>query len=95
MGKFVCYEHSYRQGLSDLRALLRKQATGLALAGVLPQEANDRVCDLIAALMRSSVTAMTYGKNVELHLYQDGQIRILPSGREAQYKRAEEIILRP
>lgn len=95
MAKFVCHERSYRHGLSDLRALLRKQATGLALAGVLPQEANDRVCELIAALMRSSVTAMTYGRSVEIHLHADGQIRILPPGREAQYKRAEEIILRP
>lgn len=94
MAKFTCYEHSYRQGLSDLHALLRKQAIGLALAGVLPRKENERMCELITALMRSSVTAMTYGKSVEIHLRQDGQIRILPPGREAQMMRAEEIILR-
>lgn len=95
MGKFVCYQRSYQQGLSDLRALLRKHAEGLAVAGYLPRETNEHVCDLITAMIAAPVTAMTYGRSVEVHLYANGDVRILPPGREAQYKRAQEIILRP
>lgn len=95
MGKFVCYQRSYQQGLSDLRDLLRKHAGGLAMAGVLPREASDRMCDLLCALIAAPVTAMTYGKSVEVHLSSDGHVRILPPGREVPYKRAQEIILRP
>lgn len=95
MGKFVCYQRSYQQGLADLRALLRKHADGLAMAGFLPRAANDHRCELITAMIESPVTAMTYGKSVEVHLYADGNARILPPGREVQYKRAQEIVLRP
>ena len=95
MGKFVCYQRSYQQGLSDLRVLLRKHADGLDMAGVLPREANGRMCDLLSALIAAPVTAMTYGRSVEVHLSSNGDVRILPPGREAQYKRAQEIILRP
>ena len=95
MGKFVCYQHSYQQGLRDLRALLHRQAAGLAAADFLPREVNGHVCELITAMIESPVTAMTYGKSVEVHLYADGHARIQPPGREAQYKRAQEIVLRP
>lgn len=95
MGKFICYQRSYQQGLSDLRALLRKHAEGLVVAGYLPSEANEHVCDLITALIEAPVTSMTYGKSVEVHLYVNGNVRIMPPGREAQYKRAQEIVLRP
>lgn len=95
MGKFVYYQRSYQQGLSDLRALLRKHADGLAVAGYLPREANEHMCDLITAMIEAPVTSMTYGKSVEVHLYASGNARIMPPGREAQYKRAQEIILRP
>ena len=95
MGKFICYQRSYQQGLSDLRALLRKQAAGLDIAGFLPREVNEHVCDLITAMIEAPVTSMTYGKSVEVHLYANGNARILPPGREAQHKRAQEIILHP
>lgn len=95
MGKFVCYQRSYQQGLSDLRALLRKHADRLAVVGYLPCEANEHMCDLITAMIEAPVTSMTYGKSVEVHLYASGNARIMPPGREAQYKRAQEIILRP
>lgn len=95
MGKFVCYQRSYQQGLSELRSLLRKHADALAVAGYLPHEANEHVCDLITSMIAAPVTAMTYGRSVEVHLYSNGETRILPPGREAHFKRAEEIILRP
>lgn len=96
MSKFVCYQRSYQQGLCDLRDFLRKHAEGLSLSGILPAEANTRLCDLISAMAAAPVTAMTWGKSMEVHLHADGSIRILPPCREAQrMKRVQEIVLRP